>query len=604
VTLDAGGGTDRGGGGGQNTESAVSFSLTILAAPAPSPTPGGCALAGIVYDGDITSDFHNNPMPHIPVQLFRDGAAVDEPVTTDAVGHYCIPEGIAEPGDYRLRATLADVPLLETRHTSDVGATWTDVPIVATDFGRQNADISFTHSDTRPWLSDVANIHWQATRYVEWLTDTLELAPGLMGPATIIAFDPTRTAFDARNHRITISVSDSVFNSRSDSSSIGPAGIEWHELTHHLLEAIGAGAADNCPLQDPDGSWDNASTCASLDEGIALFLPALAAADLNPTAAESVSFGIHANLEDNDYYPWSFVSLGNVTAQRESFAVAQLLWDLTDDTPLERAPIAFTATPVATFTGSDTIAYGIDQLFHVIAAEPHPTTVDDLFKFIAVDLPPGTLANGIDIDSSGSTDADPLQELLLIHGFHPVHDPMFPSYFIGTTVGRTDHVPVPSSAPDLFVRNRPVALPGESIRFTNPGSTAVTYSIDITYPGATSHFDVPVPAGGERVFEFEPPPYWRGALAAGAALPACGADQVKVSVALSGGGETPRTVDGCEYLHLAAAAGSGSALSFGRAATALAVPALGPIVALLAAGVIVALIGGVILLRRRRPAAG
>ncbi|MBI3751251.1 MAG: carboxypeptidase regulatory-like domain-containing protein, partial [Chloroflexi bacterium] len=510
VSLAVGGGTDRGSDGTQHTIAIATVSLTILAGPAPSPSPAGCALSGVVTDGDIIKDGHNNPMPRIPVQLFRDNASVDEPATTDASGRFCIPAGAAEPGGYQLRATLADLPLLETRHATDVGATWMELPIVETDFGRQNVEVSFTKTDARPWLPDVANIHWQATRYVEWLTDTLELAPGLMGPATIVAL----------------------------------AGIEWHELTHHLMDALGAGAPDNCPLENRDGSWDNASTCASLDEGMALFLPALAAADLNPGASESVSFGIHDNLEDNTYYPWSTVQLWSTVGPRESFAVAQLLWDLTDDTPLERAPLYYTALPIATSSGSDTIAYPIDRLFHMIAAEPHPTNVGELFRFIRAELlPTGTLTPGVDIDGDGTTDVDPLQELLVLHGFHSVHDPRFPSFFIGTTPGRTDHVPVPSTPADLFLRDRPLALQGESIRFTNPGSTVVAYTVDITYPSTTSHFDVPVAAGGERVFEYEPPPYWRGVLADGAALPACGAaDQAKVTIALGGGSVPARTL--------------------------------------------------------------
>lgn len=600
VSMAVGGGTDRAADAAQHTIAIATVSLTILTGPAPSPSPAGCALAGVVIDGDIAKDGHNNPMPHVPVQLFQDNVSVDEPVTTDSSGRFCIPTGAADPGSYQLRATLADLPLLETRYTSDVGATWMEQPIVETDFGRSDVEVSFTGTDARPWLPDVANMHWQATRFLEWLTDTLELAPGLMGPATIVAFAPGRTEFDARASRITISVGDSGYSNRSDPSATGPAGIEWHELTHHLMDALGVGAPDNCPLENRDGSWDNPSTCASLDEGMALFLPALAAADLNQTSPESVSFGIHDNLEDNSYYPWSTVQLWTTTGPRESFAVAQLLWDLTDDTPLERAPIYYTALPIATSTGSDTIAYPIDQLFHMIAAEPHPTTVADLFRFVGAVQPPGTLTHGVDVDGDGATDIDPLQELLVMHGFHTVHDSRFPSFFIGTTPGRTDHVPVPSTPADLFLRDRPLALQGESILFTNPGSAAVTYTVDITYPSTTSHFDVPVAAGAQRVFEYEPPPYWRGVLPDGAALPACGAaDQAKVTIALGGGSGVPgRTLDGCEYFHLAAAAASGAALTFG--------PAMSPAgsgpgsVLVVLAGLGLAILASVAYLLRRR----
>lgn len=601
VSLIVGGGSDRGGAAAQHTSATADLSLSILAGPAPSPTTAGCALSGIITDGEITRDLHANPLADIPVGLRRDDAAIGDTVTTDSTGRYCIPEGVAEPGSYKLRATLADVrtdpPILETRYRTDVGPTWAEIPIVASDFGNQDVSFSFTATDDRQWLADVAAIHYQSQRYVDWLLDRLEVPPALFGPATIVAFDSGDTRFDERHSAVYIAARDSTYASRADPWVRGPAGLEWHELTHHLMSGLGIGAPDNCPLENPEGSWDNGSTCASMDEGFALFLPGLAVADLNP-GPETLSFGFGGNLEDNGYYPWTRIFLRDHTVEREAFAVAQLLWDLTDDTPLEHAQVHAASLPEP-FIATDSVAFDPGKLITVLASK-QPNNIYELFALMGSAVPNEAIATHIDVNGDGSDDINLVDELLLIHGFHTVDNELVPTYSIGSTVGRTDHVPDPNAF--LFERHAPLPLPGSAIRFTNPGSGPATFTVDITYPSTTSHFEVTVAPGQERLFEFEAPPYWQGRLPAGAGPPACGAaGQRTVTLTLAGGGTSPRTLDSCEYLRLASVSTSDAALTFGASASSLP-GAVVPIVAGVGIVLVAGVLAGLLFVRRRRAA--
>jgi hypothetical protein len=215
-------------------------------------------------------------------------------------------------------------------------------------------------------------------------------------------------------------------------------------------------------------------------------------------------------------------------------------------------------------------------------------------------VPNEAIATHIDVNGDGSDDINLVDELLLIHGFHTVDNELVPTYSIGSTVGRTDHVPDPNAF--LFERHAPLPLPGSAIRFTNPGSGPATFTVDITYPSTTSHFEVTVAPGQERLFEFEAPPYWQGRLPAGAGPPACGAaGQRTVTLTLAGGGTSPRTLDSCEYLRLASVSTSDAALTFGASASSLP-GAVVPIVAGVGIVLVAGVLAGLLFVRRRRAA--
>jgi len=606
ITLIASGGSNKlGADPAQHTTAVAEVGLTIGGEALPTPTPGPtsprCALAGAVTDGDVLRDLHNDPLADVLVELRRDDAVVGAAVATDASGRYCIPDGAAAPGTYKLRATLTDAghepPLLETRHTSDIGPTWAEIPIRDEDFGTSNVDLTFTGTTDRPWLPDVAAIHWQAARYINWIVDKLEVAPGLIGPTTIVAFAADETHYDEFAGRIEISRALSKYAERDGPWALGPKGVEWHEITHRLADSLGFGAANSCPLEDPDGGWPNASTCASLDEGFAVFLPALAEADLDP-GNESRGYMLSTDLEDNGFFPWAHLIVGDHTVERESFAVAQLLWDLADDTPLERAPVYLLgSTPP--FTASDGVSLGGIGLVHAIL-DVGAHTVYDLNRELTLKVPNEVVSTRVDVDGDGTEDVDLLDELLLIHGFHSVDNILVPVFSVGTTVGRTDHVP---DTIGLLVRHMPELIPGAAIRFTNGATAPATYTVDIAYPGTASRFSVTVRPGTEELVRVELPPYWRGVLAAGDPLPACGGkDQRTVTLTIAGAGAATRVLDSCTYFHLIAAASGDAALTFGSAAGPASAAALTSLVLPLAAllAVVVLLVIGAIAVRRRR----
>jgi LPXTG-motif cell wall-anchored protein len=150
-------------------------------------------------------------------------------------------------------------------------------------------------------------------------------------------------------------------------------------------------------------------------------------------------------------------------------------------------------------------------------------------------------------------------------------------------------------------------LPGATIRLDNPGSQPVTFALDVTYPATSSHIEVTVAPAASRTIAFEPPPYWRGVLPDGAALPACGAtDELVVKLTLSAPGATPRTLDSCAYLHLAAAApASAPALTFSVGAGPTGATAgISPVVVGAAVLLVLLAAGAGWLLLRRRAHAG
>ncbi len=149
-----------------------------------------CDLKGIVYDGELLPDGHHNPLACIPVDLSNGGVPVGRPMVTGPDGVFCVPGGSVTPGDYELRASLVDAAhspsVFQTRDAAQTEAASVTADVTAEDFGRQDFDVTFS-STTSPGLADIANIHWQASRFVDWLVDVLVLDPARLSGLVIEA---------------------------------------------------------------------------------------------------------------------------------------------------------------------------------------------------------------------------------------------------------------------------------------------------------------------------------------------------------------------------------------------------------------------------------
>jgi hypothetical protein len=573
--------------------------------------PPSCSLKGIVVDGAAT-DGHQNPLEGIRVQLWRDGNPVGEPVATDATGTYCIRSepGVTDPGDYKLRATLIDAiddpPLFETRFATENEATFQETSVSQVDFGGPDKDIQFTSSgDTFRDPASIANIHYQSERFVSWVIDKLGVSPATIGPFTIVTYDASgdSTRYNPTSHTVYILAKDSPYSERNTALSNGSENDEWHEISHHVAHALGIAPTDTSPAcagRTNHAGWQNPSTCDSLSEGFAMFLPTLASLDIDASTGpgfgtpEYAGFG---SLEANEFVPWTMVTINGTTFGREDLAVAQLLWDLADDTPDEHDSIDSLdpANPVDHFfLGNDTVALAGIPLVHLLAATK-PQTVADIYAALQASssVPALRKAKTVDISGDGKPDVSPLEEVFLLHDFHPVHDATDPGYTLTDPVSRTDHLP--DATGGLVARPDTPLTPGSAIRFVNSSSSPETFSLDVTYPSTTSDFPIVVAANSSTLVHFEVPPYWRQILAPGAALPDCGAkDQRLVMLRLSGPGGLSQTLDSCEYLHDVVKAIDGAALSYGGSlAPAPTTPdATTPPVATVAAGVPIGVVLG------------
>jgi hypothetical protein len=619
ASLATSAGTNRPASGTDNGSAKATISLTILAAE-PLATPSSCGLKGSVVDGGV-ADGHQNPLRGIRVELRRNDATVGPASTTDGDGGYCLP---APPdpaaGDYKVRATLIDAahdpPLFETRFATEPDATFVEAAVGNADFGGADKDITFTTagagtSSVARNLADIANLHYQSERFIGWVLAKLDVLPATFGHVTVVTFDSTngdRSFEDDVTSSVHIADIKSPYSTRSLPNANGPENAEWHEITHYLEFRLGIAAIESpaCAGRQAHGGWLNTSTCDSLQEGFAMFLPTLASLDLDATTGQGYGTPDYAgfgSLEDNAYWPWILFPVDGHTEGREDLAVAQLLWDLIDDTP-DESPIvdwfdAGTGLRRSFVTTTDGVAIGGMALVKLLIAAK-PLTVTDIFDALqSSPLVPAALKSPTEpLTAEASPKISLLEELFLEHGFEPVHDASNPAYVPGDPVSRTDHVPAPSGG--LVVRHDIAETRGAAIRFVNGTSAPVTFTLEITYPQTSSRFPITVAATSSLLVHQEVPPYWREALAPAADLPSCGAkDQRLVTITVSAPGVTSRSIDSCSYLHAARVATDGAALTFdagGQPVASSPLPVAG-VIAALALAVVVAF--SVLALRRR-----
>jgi hypothetical protein len=594
--------------------------VTIVVPPRPTPTPAFCDFAGIVRDGDLITDGHDNPLVGVPVELFSNGSPIAGPAVTGSDGHYCLSAGGATPGNYEVRASLIDgehtPPIYVTTHASSPEPVFVTKVVTAEDFGRQDFDVTFSATVGQPWLADVANVHWQSGRFVDWLLDRLVLDPARLAGLTIETA-AGGTKYSPSSRTVFISANDTPYAARQDSATNCPENCEWHEIAHHVAAILGIAPVASCLRVANHGGWLNSSTCDSLAEGFPAYLATLASLDIDAGRGAGYAtpdYSVFRSLEDNGWRPWSFES-GD---WNEDLAVAQLLWDLADDTPTETETVPYYVGNPPGFNGTyptatlrDRVALQGINLVELLAFGK-PATVADIYEGLLANpaVPAAIKAPDLDLDGDGTPDLSPLAEIFVLHGFRPAEQ--YFAWKIGDPVSQTQ----PGSS-NLALRRQIDPIKGSAVRLWNASAAPMTFSIDITYPSTTSRLDVVVAASSDRIVEIVLPPYWSGILPADGSLPACAnPDAWPVSLKVSAPGTPSRTLSSCEFLHLIPAATNGAAFTFEAGVTAESTPhsttgspasAASPIaiwVLLIVLGAIAALTAGVFVARRRRSRAG
>ena len=628
VGLSAGSGTNQATTRDQtaSAEARVQFSMTF--GPAVSPTPETCSISGDVSDNDGSSR-PSHALRGVQVELLHAGTALAPTVASNDDGTYCfhLPDGTS-PVDAIVRATLLDglnqPSRLQTRHASLEEPVTAEREVSASEFGRTDVDITFMPTNDRPWLSDVATIHYQSERFVRWLFDDVGLAPGLIGPLTILTgAEATNYSFDLKTARI--SAEDTVYADRSDAASECPENCEWHEIGHHVGNAIGLASSSQAPAcegRTPHGGWSNATTCDSLSEGFASFLSTLGSLDIDRTAGPGYAtpvYSVFGSFEDNGEYPWSFtLDSDGERHYHEDHAVSHLLWDLADPAGDEHEFLwsegdASDINPLQVY---DRVDLGGRRFVHLLAAS-RAETVMDLYEFLAAspDLPADLKQRDPGFPETLAQDITPLQEAFLLHRFYPVPEPIDPNqsprYTFGDTIGRTDR---PGSAGGALVERRKAEpASGAAIRLVNDGDGPVAFSIAVAYPATSTELPVTVAPHSERLVQLELPSPWVGILEPGAALPSCDGEgrteHRKVTVTVTAPGVAPLVMDSCAYVHAVATTTTGYAMSVsakGPPQGAGGAPDMTTLLLIGAAAIVVLVVIAVLFLSRRgtaRPAA-
>lgn len=386
-----------------------------------------------VLDG-LESDGHSKPLSIVEIRFFRDGTEVDVLSERTNYGVYNVPE--IAPGRYTVRVTLRDVEnrIFHIRHAAGAEALWVetvvDVPAQGNVFKRiafsVDEKLSATNIEegSEEELDDAANIFWQLERFTRWVHRAYVGHGGTRDDIPIHTFaetDPYRGTAVAPGSAlywydkkaIILGVTESAYTSRDGvGSDHAPANSEWHELTHHLWNEIiprNAASRSVCASNYVNhGGYANPDTCDSMDEGFAMFVPAVARHELEGTA--------------NGLYAWDIALEHNHAAfagdgTREDTAVAALLWDLYDAESETQAQQVRKSRPGerAYFTVdlTDRIQLGLWELWDQFRVG-QPPTVTALRETIGAGPPTQ------DVDGDGTPDLAALDEAFVMHGFHPV----------------------------------------------------------------------------------------------------------------------------------------------------------------------------------------
>ena len=582
-------------------------------------------------------DGHEHPLKGLKLELKMPSGTLGGYNTAD--GTYTF-DGVPA-GTYTLRATLTDnetaTPAFDIRHNPEPDTpAWIETPVtvksgatLATKLHFANASaLTSTSVQTiadRERLSDMAAIYWRVRQYVDWVKDTLtpdtgetveyytfaDVDPfpfcegGTMDgflcdtavdcPGGTCAFD--ETARDAAYYQpggsyvvlgpdvSRYQARDAIFDSAEHAEDEAPENGEWHEFTHHLYRTFVADH-DCMATENHGGYLKNDDTCDSMDEGFASFLAARASHDIegkkdsNYDDLYDLEAHIKAWMTDRDD--------DDVLISREDMAVAALYWDLTDQN------VDVLDTEIIGDDGMnhrasyvDSEAMSLADLWALLTSKK-PHTVRDLR--VALGSPDIT----VDLDVDGVPDVAPLDEVFLMHGFHPVDEQQLAQakksrYDVGAAqrkdptaprnaaVGFSDHyiLGVAGSIHDTFVpRSKTPLAAGANVAFTvtdASGRSLAGASVDlaIDHPGVENDQTrtVRLGAGTGSLVHLELPPYFDYLPPIDAPLPPCDPSTdvhvgVSVTTRVNGYVSTDTaTFDNCAYLQAVAATTGPAALS-------------------------------------------
>jgi hypothetical protein len=566
---------------GHQAASSLRFDIELIAAPAT------CDFAGRVYDGNLGGDGHADPLPGLPIVLLKDDVASTSKTVTDKDGKYCLSRvGTLDfdASTYTIQAALVDAAhtpsVFKTLHAGSSADVTAAASLNRTDLGHGDIDIAFTGPD-RPWLDDVAASHRDSARFVGWLLSAGVITEAELGTFTVLTGDATTESsfYDSETSTVHIKQAVTPYESRETAASLCPDNCEWHEIGHRVFTQLGIADIHDprcIGRVAPHGGWRNAGTCDTVQEALPTFLAVVASLTLDAKRGKGYAtsdYGGFLNVEDNGWVPWFLFKSDRFGVEgREDFALAELLWDLVDDTPAETAfigrPSPATAVPI-----TDTISIDAVKLVRLLAEKKAYTAVD-IYRALAGSplLDADVKIPSVDLTADGKPDVGPLDALFLAQDFHPVPDLKTPWYEIGDPVGATNRQPVDPATgePKLSLPGATEAratvdeLHGAGVELTNGAETEATYTIKLGYPSTSSEFDVAVRPRSSTVIHLEVPPYWQGFLGATADLPACGAAGERlVTIEISGPGLAPKTLDSCTYLHAARAATGDVAVTYG-----------------------------------------
>lgn len=535
----------------------------------------GCSLGGTVRTNDPAADPTAPAIPDVRVELLKGDVVEAGPVATDVAGVYCLRAPAPDDSsEYRIRATLVDArhdpPIFSTADGSGpggnaAGPASVELPITRDAWGDEQIEIGFAATTARPSLPDVATIHYESWRFVSWLTGPLGLTPAQLGSLTIDTFDLRGTRYSRDDRKVFIAAADSPRTARATAASMCPENCEWHEIGHHVAMQLGIASpsAAACAGQDNHGGWKNATTCDSVLEAVPMFLATAASLDLDTgrgAGYATPAYAVFGSLENNGFRPWTFETSGDGSVfEREDIAVAQLLWDLADETPQESSRYGLDDPrfpPDAEIVLRDQAALGVPGLIRLLSAAQADTVAGIRDALLADPDLPADLRQPHPDTVPVAASLTLLEEVFVLHGFHPVSsrypnvDEFRPD---AAGAGTTDRPATLAPGAAIEARGHTLPVPGSAIRLQNPGVTAVTFEIDVAYPDDAIHFEVTVEAGTGALVHLEVPAPWVGTSPDGA-LPDCATEGLQLTrITITAQRTDARTIDSCEYLHAIAA---------------------------------------------------
>ncbi|HWL64658.1 MAG TPA: carboxypeptidase regulatory-like domain-containing protein, partial [Actinomycetota bacterium] len=422
-------------------------------------------LSGTVVDGKLFPDGHAEPVAGAMVELRDEGRTVYGPTATDGEGGYSFRNIV--PGSYRLRVTFEDArympssgmppshlePIFDVRYTENAtGPLWVEVDVEVEDADRRK-DVAVSRSETlvavsadvprAEWghLDDMAAIFTSTQKYIGWLIK--EISPVMESdrvplPVPIHVYSRARNlaagpfnAFHLYEENAPIKSVIHIGTGLSDYERRDGVGggdwgpfTEWHEFTHHLswVNGIGTHPDDRCVAVNHKG-YNNPSTCDSVLEGVAAFLPTVAYPELMPSSGSPAGVYplFNENLESNGLKAFSGNARDGEFSSWEEDAVAALLWDLYDPNADQHALSLVGADGVATSAAvTDSMNLPLRTIWDLLATRK---TVRFLWQNTYIDRKlDEPIRLSLDLDGDGTLDTSPFDVPFLLHGFYPLGD--------------------------------------------------------------------------------------------------------------------------------------------------------------------------------------